>query len=635
MSKSYAEFLLREKFPTQEDLMTELINLEAIQQLPKGTELYISDIHGEYEAFDHILRIGSGNVKEKITELFHDELNQDEIEQLTLIVAYPEYAFEKDPIFETKDDEQIIDLIERLTIILKFSSAKYTRSKLRKALPEAYTYVIEELLYADYALPHKKEYAREIMKLIIKLDKVKDFIFHITSTIQNLVIDRLHVVGDVFDRGPDADRVMDRLMTHPSVDIQWGNHDMLWVGAYYGSVSSLMTLLRIAARYNYIFDLEYSYGLNLRPLFIFAKKFYDENSAFTPKGLEDKRGDEHVVELEQVHQALSIIQFKLEEQLLARRPEFNMDHRKLLQSIDYEQNTIVIEGKAYSLDNPSFQTIDPENPMKLTVEEEEVVESLMYSYQNSTKVGQHIQFFVDNGSNYLIYNNHLLYHGCMPLNEDGDFAEMSWQGRTYKGKSLLEFFDDCVEKSRDNRFEREDFYTDMYWYIWCGPLSPLFGKDKMTTFERYYVADKATHHEEKNPYFVLRDKRETAEMILREFGLYDERSAIINGHTPVKAKKGEDPIKAEGKLFVIDGGLSEAYHGTTGIAGYSLLNNSFGFQVVTHMPFVSIKDLFEKQFDGTYVKKVVEKDLPRVHIRETSTGEGLQEQINVIRKYIT
>jgi len=634
MNQSYGEFLLKEKFPTPEAVMTEVINLEAIQQLPKGTELYISDIHGEYGAFDHILRIGSGNVKEKITDLYKDELSQNEIDRLTLIVAYPKYALKYDSVFDNGENNQLIELIERLIQILKFSSAKYTRSKLRKALPPAYRYIMEELLYADYSLPHKEKYARQIMKHLIELGKVKSFIYQISSTIQNLVIDRLHVVGDVFDRGSDADKVMDRLMGHPSVDIQWGNHDMLWIGAYYGSSSSLLTLLRIAARYDYLFDLESAYGLNLRPLFIFAKKYYNANPAFTPKGSKDRRDEDRVIELEQVHQALSIIQFKLEEQLLNRRPEFQMDKRKLLQSIDYEKGTVTIEGKTYEMGNTCFQTVNPKNPIQLTSEEEEVLESLMFSYQNSELLKQHIEFMVKQGSTYLIYNNHLLFHGCIPLTEDGEFMEIPFDGHTYKGKSLLEFFEKCIGKSTEDKYERDDFYTDMYWYIWAGPYSPLFGKAKMTTFERYFIEDKETHFEEKNSYFHMRDNRDIAEMILHEFGLYDKRSAIINGHTPVKAKKGEEPIKAEGKLLVIDGGLSKAYQDKTGIAGYSLLNNSYGFQVVTHMPFISVEDLFEKQFDGTYIKRVVEKDLPRVHIRETSTGKELQKQIDVLNHYL-
>lgn len=634
MSQAYLESLLEERFPTEEAVMTELINLEAIQSLPKGTELYISDIHGEYTAFDHILRIGSGNVKEKINNLYHEELTAEEVERLTLIVAYPEWAIARDPVLVDGNEEELILLIERLIEILKFTSAKYTRSKLRKTLPDEYRYVMEELLYADYNLPHKEKYSKQIIHLLFKLNKVHDFVQEIAFAIQRLVIDRLHVIGDVFDRGSEADRVMDRIIHHPSVDFQWGNHDMLWIGAYYGSESCLLTLLRIGARYDYLFDLESSYGLNLRPLFLHAKETYQANPAFTPKHLADDISDESRIEMEQVHQALSIIQFKLEEQLLNRRPEFAMDKRKLLQAIDFEKQTVAIEGKTYPLENTCFQTIDPENPTALTAEERNVVEALMYSYQNSDKLAKHIEFMAKEGTAYLIYNNHLLFHGCIPLTDDGELKEVEFRGKKYQGKALLDYFSECLHTSTQNKNIRDDYETDLFWYNWAGEFSPLFGKAKMTTFERYFIQDKETHKEEKNAYFKLRHQRRIAEMVLREFGLTNERSAIINGHTPVKAKKGEEPIKAGGKLFVIDGGLSSAYHGTTGIAGYSLLNNSIGFQVVTHQPFSSIEKLFENKSDGTYVKRVIDKDFDRTLIRETSTGAELQEQINVLKDYL-
>lgn len=627
--------LLQEQFPTKEDVMTELINLEAIGQLPKGTELYISDIHGEYKAFDHILRIGSGNVKEKITDLYADELSKEEINQLTLLVAYPKYALSYFPKLQKKDETIIVETIERLIRILRFTAAKYTRSKVRKSLPSNYQYIIEELLYADYKLPVKERYAKQIIRHLYRLGKTDDFIVDVATTIQHLVIDRLHVVGDVFDRGSDVDKVMDRLMNFPTVDFQWGNHDILWMGGFFGNAACLMTVLRIAARYNYLLDIEKSYGLNLRPLFLYAQKMYDENPAFTPKGLEQSRGKEKTKEMEKVHQALAVIQFKLEEQLIKRRPEFEMDHRLLLSGIDFKKEKIGIENQTYELENTCFQTMDPECPECLTEEEQEVVEAVMYSIQHSEKLQKHMRFLLEKGAAYLVYNSHLLFHGCIPLSDEGELLGLEIDGKEYKGKSLLDYMENAIHSSAQTLHKKEDLATDFIWYAWAGVKSPLFGKEKMTTFERYFIQDKAAHKERKNAYYSLRNSREICEMLLKEFGCYDERATIINGHTPVKTKKGEQPTKGEGKLFVIDGGLSSAYQEETGIAGYSLLNNSFGFQLVTHLPFYSVNYLFENMFDGTYVKRVIDKDLPRVLIRETTIGKELQEQINVLQNFLS
>lgn len=627
-------FYIHDKFPTTDDVVTELINLEAIQQLPKGTELYVSDIHGEYEGFDHMLRIGSGILKEKISELFMDELGAEGVERLTLIVAYPKVALKCDPLFQSPCVEDIIGIIEKIIRILRYISSKYTRSKLRKALPDQYRYVTEELLYADYALPHKKEYALQIMRHLFELDIEEDFIVELCDSIQKLAVDHLHVVGDIYDRGSDADRVMDRLLDYPSVDIQWGNHDIIWIGAYYGSAACLLTLLRIAARYQYIFDIERSYGINLRPLFSFAKKYYQANPAFTPCGHNVVREDQMVTELEQVHQALAIMQFKLEDQLLARRPEFKMNHRRLLECIDYGEETITIDGEIYPLAHTCFQLIDPDEPGRLTPEENEVIESLMYSFQHSDKMGKHIEFMVKNGSMYRVYNNHLLYHGCLPLTDAGELLPLEIRGQSYSGQALLDFFDECVRIGASSQTIYGDFYTDLFWYLWTGPYSPLFGKEKMTTFERYFIEDPKTHYERKNAYYDLREREDIAVMILEEFGLTDPRSAIINGHTPVRARKGEAPVKAKGRLFVIDGGLSKAYQGKTGIAGYSLINNSYGFQIVTHQAFTSVDALFQHNSDGTYIRRVIEKDLPRIKIYETTIGSSIADQIRVLQKYL-
>lgn len=630
----YYVSLLQEKFPTTEDVMTELINLEAINGLPKGTELYISDIHGEYEAFDHILRIGSGNVKEKIAELYDGKLSKTEVNHLTLLVAYPKYALDHLPEFKEKKEEVTLETIEQLINILRFTAAKYTRSKVRKSLPPKYQYIIEELLYADYSLPEKVSYARQIIQHLCRLKRTEDFIIEVATTIQHLVVDRLHVVGDVFDRGNSADKVMDRLMHYPTVDFQWGNHDILWMGGFFGNTACLITLLRIAARYNYLLELEKSYSINLRPLFLFAQETYEKNPAFTPKGLEQQRSKEKTIEMEKVHQALAIIQFKLEEQLIKRRHEFKMDHRLLLSNINYEEKIVEIEGEEYPLEDTCFQTIDPNHPEQLTKEEQEIVDALLYSIQHSEKLQKHMHFLLEKGSAYLVYNSHLLFHGCIPLTDEGELLEFELDGQEYRGKELLDFMEQAIRTSAQSIYQTSDLETDFIWYAWAGVKSPLFGKNKMTTFERYFIEDTSTHKETKNAYYTLRDSKEICEMLLKEFGCMDDRSTIINGHTPVKVKKGEEPIKGEGKLFVIDGGLSSAYQEKTGIAGYSLLNNSFGFQLVTHLPFQSVEYLFENQFDGTYVKRVIDKDLPRILIKETTIGEELKEQIEVLQKVL-
>lgn len=626
--------LIKEQFPSEADVLTEIINLEAIQNLPKGTEMYISDIHGEFDAFDHILRIGSGNVKEKIIDLFGEEADEEYVNELALIVSYPKYALENVHKNLSKDIDGSMRMLEDLIGVLRFASAKYTRSKVRKSLPETYRYVIEELLYADYSLPHKKDYAEQIMLQLIEMHKLEDFIEQLSYTIQNLVIDHVHIVGDVFDRGSDADKVMDRIMKLPSVDIQWGNHDIIWIGAYYGSIPCLLTLLRIAARYNYLFDIERSYGINLRPLFSFAKRIYDKNPAFTPKGLSEKELSHGTKEMEQVHQALSMMQFKVEEQLIKRRPEFNMDRRLILEAVDYDGMTVEIEGNTYDLTNACFETVDPDNPNELTTEEREVIDELMVSFQNSVKMQSHIEYMIKKGSNYLIYNQHLLFHACIPLYESGEFMPFEINGESYKGKELLDFFDEKILEAAEDKETFDDQATDLFWYLWCGDKSPLFGKSKMTTFERYFIEDKESHTEHKNPYFKLRSDADVVDNILKEFGLEEEISAIINGHTPVKVRKGEDPIKVDRKLFVIDGGLSKAYQDSTGIAGYSLLNNSFGFQVVTHNQFTSVKDLFDRGTDGTYVKRVIESELDRVKIESTTIGCELQSQIKGLKEYL-
>lgn len=622
--------LLHKEFPTSEAIVTELINLEAIMNLPKGTELFLSDIHGEYTAFDHILRTGAGNVKEKIYNLFMEELTDEEKDKLNVLIAYPELVLADQDFYPNKESSWYKQTIQRLLRLLDYAATKYTRSKVRKTLPSQFAYVIEELLYTDTTYPDNKAYYQQVLDHLISFGQGDAFITALSVSIRKLTVDHLHLVGDIFDRGPDADKIMDRLCQHHSVDIQWGNHDILWMGAYAGSKACLLTLLRIAARYNYLYEIEHAYGLNLRPLFMFAEKNYQNNPAFTPK--EKNSSPAYLIEsqdtLEKVHQALSIIQFKLEGQLIQRRPEFEMEDRQLLEKIDHKAGTIELKEKAYPLKGACFQTVDPEDPYKLTPEEDYIADTLLSSFQQSPRMKKHMEFLLQKGSMYLVYNSHLLFHGCLPLDDDGTFLPFELHGKAYRGKALLEFFENQIREACLNQEVTDDLSTDLVWYCWSGKLSPQFGKSAMTTFERYFIADKATHKEIKNSYYTFRDTKETCAMILDEFGLSASNSKIINGHTPVKVAAGESPIKGNGRLFVIDGGMSKAYQKTTGIAGYSLLNNSYGFQLVTHEPFYSAEKLLETKQDKTSLKKVIDKELARTFIKETTIGESLAEQIS-------
>lgn len=601
-------------------ILTELINLEAILNLPKGTELYLSDIHGEFAAFDYILRSCAGNLKLKITECFKDQLNDSEINQLTLLITYPEEAIQypRHYPFYNKDYQERV--IRQLITLLGFVSTKYTRSKVRKKFPEEYAYILEEFIYTDLQYNDQADYFKNMIHYLIELDEALPFILKVAPVIQNLIIDHIHIVGDIFDRGKEADLVMERICELPSVDIQWGNHDLLWMGAYAGNAACLCHLLRIATRYQYLYDIEKAYGINLRPLFLFAEKTYHANPAFTPKGKLD--ADQLI--LEQVHQALSILQFKLEGQIATRRPELKMSMYDVLSKINYENNTIDINGQTYKIENPCFQTVNPKQPLQLTKAEQEVLDSLMYSFQHSLKMKKHMSFLMKHGSMYLIYNQHLLYHGCIPLAQSGELINFNVGNDSYQGAALLDFFEKHLKKSFQNLDSHEDFATDLSWYAWCGPFSPLFGKHKMTTFERYFIKDKKTHLERKNAYYRYRDSEKICQLILKAFGLNPAFSRIINGHTPVKTTKGESPVRGNGHLFVIDGGLSKAYQKQTGIAGYSLLNNSYGFQIVTHQPFISTDYLFNQQTDMTAIKRVVDKVAKRTLIKDTTIGQEIQ-----------
>ncbi|EGV04669.1 firmicute fructose-1,6-bisphosphatase [Streptococcus infantis SK970] len=621
--EQYKRILLKE-FDSRQKVITELTNLEAILNLPKGTELYISDIHGEFAAFDYILRSCAAILNEKIKDCFGDSLSQDDKNRLSALVSYPELVLKQDD----KIRDWYKETIPQLLTLLTFVAAKYTRSKLRKALPPQYTYIIEELVYSDIALADKKSYFKNILSYVIELGEAIPFILGVSSSIRRLLIDHLHVVGDIYDRGAGSPQVMDELLQFHSLDIQWGNHDIIWMGGFFGSKACMLNALRIAARYGYLWDIEKAYGLNLRSLTLFADRIYKANPKFRPI-LGNREADftsEEILQLEKVHQALSIIQFKLETQLINRRPEFQMEDQVKLDNIDYLKECVTIDGKKYNLTNTCFQTINPANPAELSLEESQAVDSLLASFQGSLKLAEHIELLMKKGSMYKIYNQHLLFHGCIPLEPSGELKPLIINQSRYAGRELLDFFEYHIRQAAKNKEIGDDFSTDLIWYCWRGAVSPLFGKDKMTTLERYFIEDKDTHKEVENSYFSYRTSEKVCQLILEEFGLFSQESRMVNGHTPVKTVKGESPIRGGGLLFVIDGGLCKAYQKKTGTAGYSLLNNSYGFQLVTHQPFEGSQKVVEDPFAQTSLKRVIENVEQRTLIKSTSIGQMLLAQ---------
>lgn len=627
--------LLAQKYDCEEKVVTEIINLEAILNLPKGTEHFVSDLHGEYQAFQHVLRNGSGKVKEKIEDIYKKVLTEKEIKEFATLVYYPE---EKIQLLKNNfDNERELHqwytvIIERMIKLISYASSKYTRSKLRKALPNQFVYIIEELLYkTDEFTNFKEPYYSKIVQQIISLGQADKLIIGLAYTTQRLVVDHLHVVGDIYDRGPEPDKIMEALINYHSVDIQWGNHDVLWIGAFAGSKVCLANILRICARYNNLDIIEDVYGINLRPLLNLAEKYYGDNPVFRPKIQSDANiSEEEQLQITKIHQAIAMIQFKLESPIIKRRSSFNMSERLLLEKIDYDKNNITIQGKTYPLENTCFATVNPEQPDQLLEEEEQVMEKLLFSVQHSEKLARHMNFLMKKGSLYLKYNGNLLIHGCIPLDEEGNMEKMTIEDKTYAGRELLDVFEHYLRYSFAHPEETDDLATDMVWYLWTGEYSSLFGKREMTTFERYFIKDKATHKEKKNPYYYLRENDEVCRNILTEFDLNPDQGHIINGHTPVKEIEGENPIKANGKIIVIDGGFSKAYHSTTGIAGYTLLYNSYGMQLVAHKHFNSKEDVLLNGTDVLSVKRLVDKELERKKVLETNVGEELIQEISIL-----
>ncbi|RDY28951.1 fructose-bisphosphatase class III [Romboutsia weinsteinii] len=627
--------LLSKQYPNISKTCTEIVNLEAILHLPKGTEHFLTDIHGEHEPFVHVLKNGSGVIKRKIEEIFGNSLRESEKRSLATLVYYPEQKLEiviKEE--ESMDDWYRINLY-RLIQLCGHASSKYTRSKVRKLLPEDFRYVIEELLHEDINGTHKQEYYESIISTLIDIDRAKDFIITISKAIQRLVVDKLHILGDIYDRGPRPDIIVDKLMDYHSVDIQWGNHDILWMGAAAGEKTCIANALRISARYSNLDIVEDIYGINLLPLATFALNVYKDDpcEAFMPKESGEDVSTTEKSLIAKMHKAISIIQFKLEGKIINRRPEFCMDHRIMPTKINYEDGAITLKGKTYKLKDTNFPTIDPKDPCKLTDEENIVIDKIASSFRNSEKLQKHITFLFSKGSMYLACNSNILFHACIPLNEDGSFKSMKIKGIEYKGRRLLEKMEAIAREGyfyKKNTPEKT-YGMDMMWYLWTGSVSPLFGKDDMTTFERYFVADKSTHKENKNPYFKLRDNEDMCDMIIKEFGLDPDESHIINGHMPVEEKKGESPIKSGGKLLVIDGGFSKAYQNKTGLAGYTLIYNSQSLQLVSHQPFTSAEAAIVEESDILSTTTVVEHKVNRRRVMDTDIGIEIKHQIDDLK----
>lgn len=622
---------LAKHYPTIAAASTEIINLQAILNLPKGTEHFMTDIHGEYEQFNHVLKNGSGSVKRKIDEVFANTLSNKDKKSLATLIYYPNEKLE----IVMQEEDNIEDwyniTLHRLVQITKRVSSKYTRSKVRKALPKDFAYIIEELITEKAEIQDKEAYYNEIVHTIIRIGRAPEFIVALCNLIQRLVIDHLHIVGDIYDRGPGPHIIMRTLRYYHSVDVQWGNHDIVWMGAASGHLACIANVVRMSARYGNLDTLEEGYGINLIPLATFAMEKYGDVDcdAFSIKFNTDYNTKDLSLDMK-MHKAIAIMQFKLEGQVIKRRPEFHMENRLLLDKIDFENHTVTIEGKVYPMKDTDFPTVDPNDPYRLTKEEEEVMERLRQAFMRCDKLQKDVRFLFAKGSLYRIYNSNLLYHGCVPLDENGEFKKIEVYGKEYSGKALYDVLESYARKGYYGaRSSTEKLKgQDIIWYIWTGPNSPVFGKDKMTTFERYFIEDKETHKETKNAYYRLLNDEAVIDKILNEFGLDTSKSHIVNGHVPVERMKGESPIKCNGKLLVIDGGFSKAYQAKTGIAGYTLVSNSYGMRLVSHEPFESAEAAIRNESDIFSDSIIVETSNHRINVAHTDIGAELKESIS-------
>lgn len=631
--------LLSQSFPTIADAATEIINLEAILALPKGTEHFLADIHGESEAFRHVLKNASGNIKRKVNELFGNNIREAEKKELCTLIYYPEQKLEIIKAREEDLEDWYRITIHQLVKVCRDVSSKYTRSKVRKSLPADFSYIIEELLHESLSDNDKAAYVSVIVDTIISTGRADDFICAICNVIQRLAIDQLHILGDIYDRGPGAHIIMDTLRQYHSWDIQWGNHDILWMGASAGNNACICNVLRLCLRYANLATIE-EYGINLVPLATFALEAYGDDPCeeFMPKVLPGNQMDEKTRQLTaKMHKAIAVIQFKEEAKIYKRRPEWQMQDRCLFDQVDYQRGVCTIDGKEYDMQSCHFPTIDPKDPNKLTEDEALLIDKLHHSFRICEKLHKHIRTLLSHGCMYTISNSNLLFHASCPLNDDGTLKEVEiYPGVRFSGKELMQHIGMIIRSafSGPNEEYPRDYARDFFLYLWCGKNSPLFDKSKMATFERYFLKDKETYKEEKGNYFKLRDSEEVCDRILDAFGVKGENRHIINGHVPVHASKGENPIKAGGRLMVIDGGFSEAYHHETGIAGYTLVYHSRGFQLVQHEPFTSQHDAIVREIDIKSTTQIVEMSSHRMLVADTDKGEELRAQVADLKELL-
>lgn len=634
--------LLAQSFPNIPEASTEIINLQAILNLPKGTEHFVADIHGEYEAFLHILKNASGNIQRKVNELFGNLMRESDARELCTLIYYPDQKLELIKAAEENIDDWYHITIHNLVAVCRLVSSKYTRSKVRKALPRSFSYIIQELLHERTDDANKADYVNVIIDTIISTGRADDFIIAICNVIQRLSIDQLHILGDIFDRGPGAHIILDTLSRYHSWDIQWGNHDVLWMGAMAGNRACQCNVIRLSLRYANMTTLEEGYGINLMPLATFAMDTYGDDPCeeFVPKisSADSARVDEKSIRLAALmHKAITILQFKEEAAIIKRHAKWKMSDRLMLNYIDYDKGTITLNGKEYPLKSNSFPTIDPKHPNRLTPEEKQLMDKINHSFQVSEKLHKHIRLLLQHGCMYAVFNNNLLFHASIPLDEDGKLNEVEIiPGTTCSGKDLLYNIGMLIRSAfqTDSTPEERNYAIDYFLYLWCGPDSPLFDKSKMATFERYFIDDKETHTEEKGNYFKLRDNEQIVDNILDAFDVVGDNRHIINGHVPVHVCNGENPVKANGKLMVIDGGFSQPYHKETGIAGYTLVYHSRGFVLVQHEPFTSTIDAIQKCSDIKSSTQIVEMSSHRMRVADTDIGRELKNQISDLQRLL-
>lgn len=634
--------LLAQSFPNIPEASTEIINLQAILNLPKGTEHFVADIHGEYEAFLHILKNASGNIQRKVNELFGNLMRESDARELCTLIYYPDQKLELIKAAEENIDDWYHITIHNLVAVCRLVSSKYTRSKVRKALPRSFSYIIQELLHERTDDANKADYVNVIIDTIISTGRADDFIIAICNVIQRLSIDQLHILGDIFDRGPGAHIILDTLSRYHSWDIQWGNHDVLWMGAMAGNRACQCNVIRLSLRYANMTTLEEGYGINLMPLATFAMDTYGDDPCeeFIPKisSADSARVDEKSIRLAALmHKAITILQFKEEAAVIKRHAKWKMSDRLMLNYIDYDKGTITLNGKEYPLKSNSFPTIDPKHPNRLTPEEKQLMDKINHSFQVSEKLHKHIRLLLQHGCMYAVFNNNLLFHASIPLDEDGKLKEVEIiPGTTCSGKDLLYNIGMLIRSAfqTDSTPEERNYAIDYFLYLWCGPDSPLFDKSKMATFERYFIDDKETHTEEKGNYFKLRDNEQIVDNILDAFDVVGDNRHIINGHVPVHVCNGENPVKANGKLMVIDGGFSQPYHKETGIAGYTLVYHSRGFVLVQHEPFTSTIDAIQKCSDIKSSTQIVEMSSHRMRVADTDIGRELKNQISDLQRLL-